>query len=263
MKCSDALNPIAYGDFLTEQCQEVIQLYDDWNSEVRHLHEQNSHLYFSEIRLREPPPSERRLNARFARNVQHYNPPIDPLPTALEQLDFQIRYSSPNAMISSDAVKFQLTHTISHYRQEREKTAPDPTLFVNQVRLHGEDEVTAKVNEIPNTSSLVGSPDTPANRRLRQMRMRKVAFETAQSARHDQPLEVPKKLRDLGYEPPPQTRPFPQLKVFRDHREAKKKITQLEKAFQESLAGSARHIRRLNRAKAARAAQGSTGIDVW
>jgi hypothetical protein len=73
-------------------------------------------------------------------------------------------------------------------------------------------------------------------------------------------LEVPKKLRDIGYEPPPQSKPFPKLKVFRDHRETKKKIAQLEKAFQESLAGSARHIRRINKAKAARATQESSSL---
>jgi hypothetical protein len=257
MQCPDPFNPISYGDFLTEQCQEVIQLYDNWNDEVRRLHEQNSHLYLSEIRLREP-PHERRLNARFSRNIQHYDPPVDPLPTTLDQLDFQVEFSNANDMISAAAIKFQLTHTISHYRDERKITAPDPTLLVNQVHLHGEDEVSARINEIPNMSSLVGSPDTPANRRIRQMRMHRVAFETAQSARRDKPLEVPKKLRDSGYEPPSRSKPFPKLKVFRDHRETKKKIAQLEKAFQESLAGSARHIRRINQVKAARATQESS-----
>jgi septal ring factor EnvC (AmiA/AmiB activator) len=135
--------------------------------------------------------------------------------------------------------------------------------LVNRVLLHGDDEVTAHINEIPNTSSLVGSPDTPANRRLRQMRMRRVAFETAQSARRDRPLEVPKELQRMGYEPPARSRPFPQLKVFRDHRETKKKIAQLEKAVQESLAGSARHIREINRARAAREAEERTGIGTW
>jgi hypothetical protein len=263
MKCSDPLNPLAYGDFLIDECQGVFQLYDDWNAEVRELHEQNSHLYFAEIRLREPPPSERRMNARFSRSIKNYNPPIDPLPTALEQLDFQIRYSSPNAMISAPAIKFQSTHTIAHYREEQKKLRPDPNLLVNQVRLHGEDEVTAQINEIPNTSSLVGSADTPGNRRARQMRMRKVAFETAQSARGDRPLKVPKDLRELGYEAPPKARPFPKLKVFRDHTETKKKIAQLEKAFQESLAGSARHIREINRARATRDAEEHTGMSLW
>jgi hypothetical protein len=263
MNCSDPLNPIAYGDFLTEECQKAIQVYDDWNSEVRKLHEHNSHLYFSEIRLREPPPNERPFNARFSRNLSHYTPPIDPVPTALEQLDFQIKYSDPDARISEEAIKFQLTHTIAHYREEQKKREPDPSLLVNQIHLHGADEVTAHMNEIPNSSSIVGSPDMAANRRLRQMRMRRVAFETAQSARGDHPLEVPKELRRLKDGPPAKTRPFPKLKVFRDHRETKKKIAQLEKAYQESLAGSARHIREINRMKAAREAGEKNGMDLW
>jgi hypothetical protein len=159
--------------------------------------------------------------------------------------------SGTHDLIMPEAIKFQAAHTIAHYRDERKKLQPDPQLVVNQIRLHGEDAVGAHVNEIPNTSSQVASSGAPANRRLRHMRMRHVAFETAQSARGDRPLKVPRELRAMGYEPPPPVSPFPRLKVFSDHRETKKKIARLEKAFQESLAGSARHIRRINHANAA------------
>jgi hypothetical protein len=94
---------------------------------------------------------------------------------------------------------------------------------------------------------------------MRHMRMRQVAFQTAQSARGDRPLALPRGLRAMAREPPPPAAPFPRLKVFRDHRETKRKIARLEKAFQESFAGAARHIRRINRANAAGARDPDAG----
>jgi hypothetical protein len=264
MRCGDVLNPIDYGDFLTDKCEGLMQLYDDWNAEVRSLHDRNSHLYFREIRIREPPPSERRMNARAARALNNYHPPIDPLPAALDQIDFHIQHPDANSLASPDAVRFQSTHTLAHYRERRKHSAPDPSLTVDQTRLHGPDEVTAHVNEIPNSSSLVGPPDTPANRRIRQMRMRQTAFETAQSARADRPLKVPKEVRAIAYEEPPKPPPFPKLKVFRDHRDTKKKIRQLEAAFRESLASSARRIRNRNIAAASERIRRSRADDeLW
>jgi hypothetical protein len=53
MRCGDVLNPIEYGDFLIGECDGLMQRYDDWNAEVRGLHDRNSHLYLQEIRVRE------------------------------------------------------------------------------------------------------------------------------------------------------------------------------------------------------------------
>jgi hypothetical protein len=257
MCCGDVLNQIEYGDFLIDECDGLIQRYDDWNAEVRSLHDRNSHLYFREIRIHEPPPCERRTNVRASRTLTNCDAPIDPLPVTLDQIDFHIQHSDVNSLAPTEVVRFRSNHTVAHYRERRKHSGPDPSLTVNQIRLHGPDEVTAHVNEIPNLSSQVGSDDAPANRRIRQMRMRQTAFETAQSARADRPLKIPKELRAIAFEEPPKTPPFPKLKVFRDHRETKKKIQQLETAFHESLASSARRIRNRNIAAASQRIRGS------
>jgi hypothetical protein len=119
MEVLDPLNPITHRDNLAEECQKAIQVYDNWNAEVRNLREQNSHLILCEIRLREPQANERRPNARFSRNLTHYTPPLDPLPVVLDQLDFQVKYSAPDAMVSEQAIKFQLSHTVANYREQQ------------------------------------------------------------------------------------------------------------------------------------------------
>jgi hypothetical protein len=245
MTAPNALDMLEFGEALIDQCEVVVQRYDDWNAEIRDFHSHNSHLYYRELKIREPPPLERRRNARSARNPRNYQRPVDPVPTAMEQVGFMLQHDS-SILPHPETARFQQMHTIPYYRDQRITARPDPNLPVNQIRLHGPDDASAHVNEIPNASSKVSATDPRPARHSRELRMRTIAFQTAHSARGDRPLKVPAEILRSGYKKPPQAIPPPQLKVFRDHRETRKKIAKLEKAFEESMASSARHIRRIN-----------------
>ena len=235
----NCLNPIEFGDAITARCEKVLKRYEDWNATVRNLHDQNTHLYLREIKIHEPPPSERRTS----RHVRTIDRPIDPLPIAFDQVNHDYKYEFA-VIPPPESVQFQQTHTIPHYREIQSQRQNDKTLPVNTMRLHGMDAVSAHVNAIPNTSSKVGPPSSA---RLRKIRLRNKAFETAQSSRGDRPLPVPRDLRTMGYESPQRERPFPSMQAITEHRETKKKIEKLELAMRESLMASAKHLKRLNR----------------
>lgn len=238
----NCLNPIELGDAITAQCEKVIKRYDDWNATVRTLHDQNTHLYLREIKIHEPPPSERRTTRQF-RTMER---PIDPLPITFDQVNHDYKYEFA-VIPPPESVKFQQSHTIPHYREIQSRRQNDRTLQVNDVKLHGFDAVSAHMNAIPNSSSKVGPPSSA---RLRKIRLRNKAFETAQSARGDRPLPVPRELRTMGYEAPPRERPLPAMQAITDHQETKKKIERLEQAMRESLMASSKHLKRLNRRQA-------------
>lgn len=244
-KTPNVLDPIEFGDSLLGNCANLIRRYDEWNENVRSLHEQNSHLYLREIRIREPPSARRRYHGRFHHNDREFNPPIDPLPVTLEHVNYEFQYQWA-IVPPPEAVQFQTTKTISYYKKQRKDLKPDPNISVNQIRLHGPDETTPHVNPIPNSSSNVGSIDTDRVLRKRNLRMRDTAFKTAQSARSDYGLKLPNDLKHLSYKPPPRSPRFPRVKAIKDHEEAKLHVDKMQKSIEENLALSSRRIRRKN-----------------
>jgi hypothetical protein len=262
----NALDMVEFGEALITRGEEVMGLFDAWNAEIRALHDRNSHLYLRELRIREPPASERRMQARSARSPQSYQLPVDPLSTTLDQINFELR-TDVCGVEDPEVLKFQRSKTFSHYRDLRAKTLPDPTVRVNQIRTRGPDDASAHVNEIPNSGSKVGPPDTPSRMRLRKLRMRDTAFQTAQSARGDRPLTVPVEVKRTIGRPRVEERPLPKLLAFQMHRETKAKIAKLEKALHDSLVVSAAHIRRMNdeaaNQKFTAAGQATAAYQMW
>lgn len=198
MRCGDALNQLDYGEFLIDECREVIRLYDEWNSDVRRLHAGNSHGYLREIKLREPPLADHRLCPRSPRAIRSYPWPIDPIPPTTEPLSFRIQPSAADA--------------------------------AHEDRRKGDDRGTRHLPTIRPPGASARGPRRP----------RIPGEKGAMSSEAQWP---------------------PTMQVFRDHRETKQKIFELEAAFHDSLVASATHIRDINRT-AARKRTGALPLDL-
>lgn len=235
----NCMNVIQYGDLLTSECEKTMQSYDAWNAEVAELHEQNSHLYFREIKIREPPPSEKRSGVRSLCNIK---PMIDPLLVAMDQLDNEYRREDQD-LLNQENMMFERVRNISYYKRQKVEQKNDRSLRVNQFRMRDPDAPTPRVNAIPNSSRTCSEPTNMTKRRIN---MRAKAFETAQSARGDKPISVPPEIRRIAYKKPKKEKKFPNVKAIADHRETKKKIEQLEVQLKENMRVSARYIRRIN-----------------
>jgi hypothetical protein len=257
----NALDPIEFGDHIMAQCDHIMKVYETWNAKVRDLHESNSHLYLREIKIPEAQSSERRQRGWLGQ--ENYVRRIDPLPIALEFVDFQLHHGS-EVIPSKEALQFQETHTRTYYERRREIEDRER----DRIRGVGfgcrrPDGTLVKVNEIPNSSSKKRPQDGLGGERIRNMRMRKDAFRTAQSTRPDHPLSVPMAVRELAGSARRHSKNIPNMRNITDHEATKKRIEKTEMAMQDFMRQSLHHIRELNRQAAVRHGQlESMGIAV-
>lgn len=341
-KPPNVFNIIEKNDILLDDCNQILNNLEEWNKNLRALHDQNSHLYLREIKIQEPPKKySPRLN-------KHQKKTIDPLPIALEQLDYDFKYGN-TIFPPAEAIQQHNQKTVTHYKRKQFNSKPDPQLEVNQIKIKGPDSCSARVNEIPNSISIasarriqnprhkrrtnkidakfehlnqknsrrsrdyirksiddddneqqvilkpseilfkkqinsyqshnktdlfefphldLSSVDVKANNyddaddfeppydnaynsarieSQRKLKIRKKTIETAQSARHDRSISVPKELRQKEYKAPPRYTRFPTYQVLADHKETKLKIEKLEKQYQETMEKAVIHIKKLNR----------------
>ncbi|OHT14219.1 hypothetical protein TRFO_15520 [Tritrichomonas foetus] len=234
----DVFNIIEKNDALLEDCGKVIQKFEDWNAYLRSLHEQNSHLYLREIRIHEPPPNS--IDSRFRRK------PIDPLPITLEQLDYDLKYENV-PFPPADVIKEHSARTVRYYRRVQERTKPDPDIEVNRIRIKGPGSCSARVNEIPNSVSRAPRHFSDKYEKKRNIKLRQRSFRTAQSARGDKPIKIPKDLRKMEYKHRAKSGHFPACNAISDHQETKLKIEKLEQQFQDTMQRAVIHIKKLNR----------------
>lgn len=142
---------IEKNESLLESCSKIINDLEEWNSYLRSLHEQNSHLYLREIKIHEPPsdPLERMRNRKT----------IDPLPVTLEELNYDFKYGE-FPILPDKVIKERNSKNIQHYKRVQLNSKPDPNLEINQI----------KITE-PNSFSAVPNPPStrrknPRNRRF-------------------------------------------------------------------------------------------------
>ena len=228
---------IGKNEVVIEECQKTIRVFENWNEYVRSEHEKNEHLYLREIRMNwcDPVPPEERENTKK----------IDPLPIALDQLNYDFKYHD-TPFPPADIVKAHTMKTIPYYRNKQNTTQPDPNIEVNQVRFTGPGAVSPRVNEIPNEISRSPRHFTPRAELKRNIMLRRRAFQTAQSARADRPITVPRELRMKGYRPRPKTARFTSTSAILDHETTKKKIEKLQKQLNESMEKAVVKVTKMN-----------------
>lgn len=106
----NCMNQMELGESISQQCEQLIKHYDDWNATVRGLHDRNSHLYYKEIKIHEPPRVDwRQMRRQYARKpmnfVSHGDLPpgydlIPPSEDPPETTDFR-----PGSKNSSDLIR--------------------------------------------------------------------------------------------------------------------------------------------------------------
>jgi hypothetical protein len=261
MRRVNVLDQIEYGDALIARCNGVMEFYDQWNANVREFHKDNSHLYLREIKIREPPPVERKYGSQMLRSDRPYVPRMDPLSVALQETDYQLHYGS-QMLPTEESLRFQNTHTMAYYRRQRQTQKPDPSIQANQVRCHGPDDASARVTEIPNSSSKSGMGDVAKQTRVRNMRIRNEAFRTAQTARPDETIAVPKPVQRLAKSSRSSRDDSSLTKAEIEHRITRQKIEKMEVHIQEILRASAHRIRQLNETNCRRRRAEEERLDV-
>lgn len=145
---------IGKNDYFLEGCTKVINDLEEWNSYLRSLHEQNSHLYLRELKIHEPPsdPFERRRKKKT----------IDPLPVTLEELNFDFKYGE-YPLLPDRVIKERDSKNIQHYKRLQMNTNPDPTLEINQI----------KITE-PNSFSAIPNPPSARRKNPRNNQIKNV-----------------------------------------------------------------------------------------
>lgn len=165
----NVFNVIEKNESLLESCAKIINDLEEWNSHLRSLHEQNSHLYLREIKIHEPPsdPLERRRNRKT----------IDPLPVTLEELNYDFKYGE-FPILPDRVIKERNSKNIQFYKKLQMNSKPDPTLEINQI----------KITE-PNSFSSVPNPPSTRRKNPRNNQIRRIPNDNSRINNIDQLYE--------------------------------------------------------------------------